>query len=61
MSSTTLYDSTVELGPLTFTGSVTCSKGKLFEGFSTPPHAAVVLGRQKGSDHEGLDPGVGCR
>jgi hypothetical protein len=52
MSSTTLYDSMVELGPFRFTGIVTWSIGRLVEGLSTggDPHAAVVLGRQKGVD-----------
>ena len=40
----------VEVGPFRFTGIVTWSIGRLVEGLSTPPHAAVVLGRQKGVD-----------
>jgi hypothetical protein len=49
MSSTTLYESMAP-GPLRFTGIVTWSIGRLPEGLNTPPHAALVLGRQKGVD-----------
>jgi hypothetical protein len=50
MSSTTLYDAMVEVGPFRFTGMVTWSIGRLPEGLRTPLHAVVVLGRQKGVD-----------
>jgi hypothetical protein len=50
MSSTRSYEAIVEVGPLRFTGNVTCSIGRLVAGLSTGglPHAAVVLGRQNG-------------
>jgi hypothetical protein len=50
MSSTRLYDCFVEAGPFKLTGSATCRRGRLFAGFSTPLHAVLEFGRQKGVD-----------
>jgi hypothetical protein len=50
MSSTRLYDCFVNVGggPFRFTGRDTCKRGRLFVGFSTPLHALLEFGRQKG-------------
>jgi hypothetical protein len=61
MSSTRLYPSFVDVGPFRFTGKVTCSIGRLVDGFSTPPHAVAVSGRQNGADTAGGPRVVGLR